>query len=1232
MKVLRLRFKNLNSLLGEWDIDFTHPDYVSSGIFAITGPTGAGKTTILDAVCLALYGQTPRLSRISQSENETMSRQTGECFAEVVFETGKGRFRCHWSQHRSRRQAAGQLQAPRHEIAEAGDTEQGGRVLESRLKAVAARVEEVTGMDFDRFTRSMLLAQGGFAAFLQARPDERAPILEQITGTEIYSRISMKVHERTVDERKKLAVLRAELGVITLLTPEQEGALQTEILAGKEKVASLVARLDTVRRAQSWRERMAALAAELLRLDQDWASFLVRKQEAAPDLERLAGAGRASTLAGEYAGLCALRGQQQEESAGLQRAGERIVVVEQNSQTALVALEQAEAQLTRTREEQGREMELIRKTRELDVQLGEAVSRLQALGTQIDHQQEQDGGFRQAISACERRAREIEAELREAVAFLEEHRVDGELTGLLTGIEQRFKALREVDRQGRENRNKLERQEAMVEASRNASLQAATNCEAAGRAVLALEKRWREMGAACKSLLRGRDLGAWRAEAEGFAARLNQLQALEEGLTRRKEAAGRLAGLMILLESLAERQNHLAQEEKILADAMSRREEIARQVEEKVVLLNRVRDLEAERTRLVDGAACPLCGATCHPYALGNIPRLDDGQRELQQARAEVQNMRHSLDAVRKEMVGMGKDREQAVRDQVELRGRIERDTLFCREKLAELGFSVELFAAEESWPELARTGSESCRKRLAGSRAVIAEAEQLEREERKAQAALNQQREAFAGQDKARLEAELGWKTASREMERLREEAAALHRALELTRDEVKGVVAPYGLIEVVPEKADSLLESLRVRRDAFVLRLQARERLGKELADSNSEREKQQALRAEAQKSLAVNLGLLREISGHRDTLADQRQALYGTKNADAEEKRLTLALSQAGIKREAALQQQHRLQVELNVIQQQIRTLTAAIAGCETQLAELEPAFARRLMELGFSDEAAFLRARLPSADVERLRQQEDRLRQEETELTTRIHDCRTALHLEQEKNLTDQPPERIREENNSLAIQLNTLQQELGARQQKLRHHQEQQQRSFARLQEIGKQQGECARWERLHMLIGSSDGKKFRNFAQGLTFELMVAHANRELEKMSDRYILIRDNAEPLELNVIDNYQAGAIRSTKNLSGGESFLVSLALSLGLSAMASRTVRVDSLFLDEGFGTLDEDALETALETLSGLQRDGKLIGIISHVPALKERIGTQIQVDAGSAGRSSLHGPGCRRLS
>jgi exonuclease SbcC len=175
--------------------------------------------------------------------------------------------------------------------------------------------------------------------------------------------------------------------------------------------------------------------------------------------------------------------------------------------------------------------------------------------------------------------------------------------------------------------------------------------------------------------------------------------------------------------------------------------------------------------------------------------------------------------------------------------------------------------------------------------------------------------------------------------------------------------------------------------------------------------------------------------------------------------------------------------------------------------------------------------------------------------------------------------------------------------------------------------------EFNRWNRLHTLIGSADGKKFRDFAQGLSFEILMSHANRHLQKMSDRYLLIRDSRIPLDLTVVDNYQAGEVRSTKNLSGGESFIVSLALALGLSEMASRNVRIDSLFLDEGFGTLDDEALDTALVALSELQQqEGKLIGVISHVPMIRERITTRISVERKTGGRSIIEGPGCRQIS
>ena len=142
---------------------------------------------------------------------------------------------------------------------------------------------------------------------------------------------------------------------------------------------------------------------------------------------------------------------------------------------------------------------------------------------------------------------------------------------------------------------------------------------------------------------------------------------------------------------------------------------------------------------------------------------------------------------------------------------------------------------------------------------------------------------------------------------------------------------------------------------------------------------------------------------------------------------------------------------------------------------------------------------------------------------------------------------------------------------------------------------------------------------------------MVRYANVQLGKLTDRYMLVRSIESPLSLTVIDHYQAGEQRTTKNLSGGECFLVSLSLALGLSQMASKNVRIDSLFLDEGFGTLDEETLETALNTLASMQQDGKLIGVISHISQLKDRINTKISVEKSSNGHSTLSGPGCRSL-
>jgi exonuclease SbcC len=157
------------------------------------------------------------------------------------------------------------------------------------------------------------------------------------------------------------------------------------------------------------------------------------------------------------------------------------------------------------------------------------------------------------------------------------------------------------------------------------------------------------------------------------------------------------------------------------------------------------------------------------------------------------------------------------------------------------------------------------------------------------------------------------------------------------------------------------------------------------------------------------------------------------------------------------------------------------------------------------------------------------------------------------------------------------------------------------------------------------MIGSRDGNKFAKFAQGITLNQLITLANHHLQLLTNRYELQRNSnaTQLLEMEVIDSFQGDVVRPVNTLSGGESFIVSLALALGLSELASKNISIDSLFLDEGFGTLDEENLDIALNALTLLQNSGKMIGVISHVEALKERIPLQIKIIAKGDGSSYI---------
>ncbi|MBQ9419624.1 MAG: AAA family ATPase [Synergistaceae bacterium] len=304
--------KNLNSLRGQWRIKLSDSIYEANGIFAITGPTGSGKTTIFDAICLALYGRTPRLVNINERTNEIMSRRTDECFAKVVFEAGGHEYVALWSQHRAGK--TGKLQKQKHILSEAD----GGKILAESISTTKNKIEEITGLDFARFRQAVMLEQGGFDSFLRASKNDRAEILELLTSTEIYGTISKLVYERTAAEKNNLDKIKiSREGLAPDDGFESESAILEEIQTTRENLSSLETERNELNKALEWLKKISQLQRELADNQNDIEHIEKNIELFEPDQRKLDNALRASALSGEYSRLSA-------ERVNVKKASERV--------------------------------------------------------------------------------------------------------------------------------------------------------------------------------------------------------------------------------------------------------------------------------------------------------------------------------------------------------------------------------------------------------------------------------------------------------------------------------------------------------------------------------------------------------------------------------------------------------------------------------------------------------------------------------------------------------------------------------------------------------------------------------------------------------------------------------------------------------------------------------------------------------------------------------------------
>lgn len=1118
MKILNLRFRNINSLAGEWQIDFGDPAF-RDGLFALTGPTGAGKTSVLDAICLALYGQTARQS-ISKEVNEVMTRGTGESYAEVEFEVSGQRYRSRWEQRRARRRAEGELQPAERQIVDAAT----GEVLAEQLRTVAVKVEAITGMSFEQFTRSVLLVQGKFDAFLKADDKDRASILEQVTGTGIYRRIDMAVHARWQEESGRLEDLRRqqEFSNAGVLTDEQRQALEARLADGETDKLALTQRLAAAEAQIHWLETLSALRAARTRVA-DRLEELGRSIAATkPDLDRLALAETARRLDPDLGTLERARLAEAEAATAL---GERRAEAE-TAQGALAALAPklvaAQAAAQDAREALDKTLPVLQQVRELDAKIKVALADAAAA-----RQAAQEAEARVTRGAAdrdlaERGAAAAAADLAGAKEYLEKHAVESRLAEVLAAVETHLGVWEQRRREAAEG----------VDLARQAD----------------------QNGRQAAQEAAGAEQEATTAAAAAAKARADHEQALP---ALRVAENARVAAAAAKENAEAAREARRPDLEPRLALA-----------EENLRLTQTVASLEEQRQQLVDGRACPLCGSTDHPYARGNTPTVTQAQQTLDAVRAELAALATAAEAARKAADAADK-------------------------------------AYQKQYQKAASLQSAAD---LAVSQAQLAAAK------------------AAAARDAATV--------AQANAARARQTADAAQGSVTAAWQAIAAKLSAVGLQNPQPQALTRDLKALAKRRDEF-----ARQEKLAESAKARSEVAITAVAEAGARLAGAQQelLSKQHDQTGRDALLADlkaSRHACFGNRQPDSEEARLRQAQQNA----EQACGQ---LAAQRSSLESQAASAQAEVAKAErqTELATertraLAAALAGTLQALGFADEAACRAARWEDTEVERVAAL--RRQQAESGLILKSQAEQTARDLaaEEAKALTDRPLAELTAERDSAKATLEGLVRALGADTEARRADDAKRQATAALAGKLGQQQKVCDQWNRLHDLIGSSDGTKFQRYAHGITLRRLLRAANPHLERMSGRYRAVW-NAASGELlpSVLDRDQGDVERPVSNLSGGETFMVSLSLALGLAEMASGRLHVDSLFLDEGFGTLDSDTLDTAVGVLEGLhQSHGKMIGVISHIDQMKSRVPARIEVRKQGSGRSILVGQGCRKLS
>ncbi|ENV17136.1 AAA family ATPase [Acinetobacter guillouiae] len=1194
MKILSIRLKNLASLSGEHFIDFESEPLASAGLVAIVGKTGAGKSTILDAMCLALFNKIPRLKDsdgklqdvdgselLTNSPLTVLRRGTAHGFAELCFVAqDQKHYLARWELKRSREKADGKLQSVQRYLKCLTD----GTVIADKAKAVESAIYKITQLSFEQFTRAVLLAQSEVTAFLKARDNERGELLEYLTNSSIFGKVGQLAYEKTKLVASKRKELENLLGHIELLSEEDAAELHIQFQHINRDYKKLEDEKSQLEKQQQWFERKQKLNDEIVVKQQLLDTQLQTQQGLIPERERLNRLEIFSEIRSSIFQKQQLIKTEQQLAPQIQKQQQLFDTLQVQFDTEQTRFIQTESALNVQQNFENTHRESLSEVRKciqerdfIGVEFKKIQTRLNDLEsskTPLLNQQQQ---LEHHIQQITEKRNILNQQLADTQQFSS---LDKGLTAHVQQLTQFIQYYQSIENQ---LGNVSQAETKLIEQKTQ------------------LQDSIHQFGTAEQLETQ---LEQTRQQREFKLSQLNQLATLQQKLAQffelkieSQQLNDRLKRCSAQFQQLEKTTIQTEQDFQTAKQARLKLQEVLQQ--QRLLHAENVEHLRAE---LVDGQACVVCGSTTHPYHLDDSAvskvLFELQQQQEQQATLKEQETFNLWQAAQQDLTKLSVEQQQLKTTLQNVTEKINVIQQLCIEQ----GQSAQIPL------NLTQTQSEIKQQLEQLTQQYQFEIQQLEAQSKQ-------------GIQSIKIQQQLS--QSIQHTEHLLQNANNLHNQVQhivsCLADREKNAWQQYSITT-----AQHILSQLNTRTQ----QLEQLELLSKQHDQYLQQLNTAQLNIANATKQISETAHSLNEIK------------LKGQQNTELANQLIQNMTGLTEVKpNEWLTQYEHEYQKIQTLYQQQKQSFNQLRNQFEQEKSQLEQLKAQQqhnqnnLIQVNqdiqqwLTQHPAF-----QPDDLEHLAQitavQEQQIRQQLQHAERMLNEANSALNTIQEQ-LTEhklhQPEIDFEQLQQLILDNANTLKTQFEIRDQlklKLELHQQNvaKQKQFA--DQIQQVQQEEHRWGKISGLMGDATGKKFRDYAQQYNLDILLEHANQQLAMLSQRYTLKRlDNS--LSLAIIDHDMDGETRSVASLSGGESFLTALALSLAIANMASGSMKIESLFIDEGFGTLDASSLHMVMNALDQLQNQGRKVVLISHIQEMHERIPVQIQVRPLGAGASMI---------